>query len=45
MYMGESSKFPNPELFKLALCLQISTISSLNGQSSLDKLKIIQRNY
>ena len=37
--------FQNPELFKnkilkLAVCLQISTISSFSGQLSLDKLNI-----
>ena len=42
--------FQNPEPFenqilKLAVCLQISTISSLNGQLSLDKLNINQRTY
>ena len=36
--------FQNPKLFKnqilkLEVCLQISTISNLNGQLSLDKLK------
>ena len=50
LYMGESSKFPKSwtfesQILKLAVCLQISTISCLNGQLSLDKLKLNQRSH
>ena len=46
--MGESSKFPKSwtfvnQILKHAVCLQISTISSLNDQLSLDKRKLNQR--
>ena len=42
--------FQNPEhvknqILKLAVCIQISTILSLNGQLSKDKLKINQSSY
>ena len=48
--MGENRKFLKSctlydQILKLAVCLQISTISSLNGQLSLDNLKINQRRY
>ena len=36
MFMGHN------QILKLAVCLQISTISSLNGQLSSDKLKLNQ---
>ena len=35
--------FQNPEFLKLAVRLSTSTITSLNGQLSLDKLKLNQR--
>ena len=48
--MGESSKFPKFRTFKipilkLAVCPLIFTISSLNGQLSLERLEINHRGY
>ena len=48
--MGESSKFPKSWIFenrilRHAVCLQIWIISSLNGQLSLDKMKLNQRSH
>ena len=49
-YMGESSTFSKSRTFeiqilKLVVCLQIINNFKLNGQLSLDELKINQRSY
>ena len=55
MYMGESSKIPKSETFKIPILklevhvpvcpLTTVTILSLNGQFSFDRLTINQRPY
>ena len=50
MTMGESLKFPKSRTFetsilKLAVCPQKFSISSLNGQLSLDRLYINRKTY